>query len=38
VNDYYTPAGSRARDAALNVVGAGYCGSGPDIGFGESGC
>ncbi|MCA1706637.1 MAG: hypothetical protein LC808_26580 [Actinobacteria bacterium] len=37
-NDYYTRSGSPARDAAVNTVGASYCGSGPDIGFRESGC
>ena len=37
-NDYYTLSGSPARDAALNTVGAAYCGAGPDIGFRESGC
>jgi len=38
MNDYYTRFGSPARDAALNIVGASYCGAGPDIGFRESGC
>ena len=38
VNDYYTLAGSPARDAALDIVAASHCGTGPDIGFLESGC
>lgn len=38
MNDYYTLPGSPARDAALNIVGASFCGTGPDIGFRESGC
>lgn len=38
MNDYYTRSGSPARDAALNIVGASYCGTSPDIGFRESGC
>jgi hypothetical protein len=38
VNDYFTQAGSPARDSALDVVGASRCGTGPDIGFRESGC
>jgi Right handed beta helix region len=37
-NDYYTRPGSPARDAALDIVGASRCGTGPDIGFRESGC
>jgi hypothetical protein len=37
-NDYFTIAGSPARDAALDIVGAAGCGAGPDIGFRESGC
>lgn len=35
-NDYYTIAGSPARDHALNNYGASYCGAGLDIGFLES--
>jgi hypothetical protein len=38
MNDYYTRPASPARDAALNVVGAAFCGTAPDIGFRESGC
>jgi hypothetical protein len=37
-NDYYTRAGSAARDSGLLVHGVPYCGPGPDIGFRESGC
>jgi hypothetical protein len=36
VDDYYTRAGSPARDAALDLDGPSYCGTGPDIGFLES--
>lgn len=35
-NDYYTQAGSPARDGALANTGATYCGARPDIGFLES--
>ena len=35
-DDYYTRPGSPARDAALEVLGESFCGSGPDIGFRES--
>jgi len=38
LNDYYTNAGSPARDAALPLAGTSFCGTGPDIGFRESGC
>lgn len=36
VQDYYTAVGSPARDGALRISGATYCGSGPDLGFLES--
>ena len=38
LNDYYTQAGSPARDTALPLPGGSFCGTGPDIGFRESGC